>query len=76
MAAATGLLSVFCFAVAVTGYLYRPLGLGLRALFAVIGGLLLYQSIPTDVAGVVLLAAVGLWLRMQSRGLAANGYTG
>ncbi|MSU88615.1 TRAP transporter fused permease subunit [Rhodobacteraceae bacterium 2CG4] len=73
VAAMTGLAAVFCFAVAVTGYLYRPLGTGLRVLFVLAGGLLMYQSLPTDVLGILALAGVSLALRAQSLRPALNG---
>lgn len=75
IATVTGILSVFCFAVAVTGYLYRPLGFGFRALFGLVGVLLMYQSGPTDLVGLLLLAGLGYGLRAQRQRLhpALNG---
>lgn len=73
MAAATGLAAVFCFAVAVTGYFYRPLGPGLRAVFVLAGTLLMYQSLPTDALGILALVGIGMALRAQSLRPALNG---
>lgn len=58
LAVASGVISVFCFAAGIVGWLRRPLGPLPRALLIVAGLLLLYQTLATDIAGLVLL--VGL----------------
>lgn len=63
VAVGTGLLSVFCFSVAVVGYLFAKMNMGLRALFAIIGLTLLYQSWTTDLIGVAVFAGLVLLLR-------------
>lgn len=67
----TGLLSVFCFSVAVVGYFMRPLNIGLRATFAITGLVMMYQSWFTDVIGVAIFAALVLMLRTTTRNKAA-----
>lgn len=62
-AVVTGLLSVFCFSVAVVGYLACRIGLVLRIVFALLGLVLIYQSWVTDIAGVLSLVALVYFLR-------------
>ncbi|MHA6346351.1 TRAP transporter permease [Roseivivax sp. CAU 1761] len=76
LAAASGLAAVFCFAIAVTGYYVRPLNAALRAVFAATGGLLMYQSLPTDIIGIAILAGAGLLLRGRGPRAALNGRSG
>ncbi|WP_371155818.1 TRAP transporter permease [Jannaschia sp. 2305UL9-9] len=63
VAVVTGLLSVFCFSVAVVGYLFAKLPMALRGTFAVVGLTLLYQSWATDLIGVAAFAGLALLLR-------------
>ncbi|WP_347833458.1 TRAP transporter fused permease subunit [uncultured Planktomarina sp.] len=58
MAVVIGLISVFCIAAAVVGYLVRPLGLLGRVVMGAAGVLLMYQSPLTNIAGLAILAGV------------------
>lgn len=59
LAAVSGVVSVYCFAAGTVGWLRGPLGPLGRGLIILAGLLLLYQTLSTDLAGLVLLAA--LW---------------
>jgi TRAP transporter 4TM/12TM fusion protein len=70
LAAASGLVSVFCFAAGIVGWLRRPLGFGLRSLLIAAGLLLLYQTVLTDLAGLALLALA--WFAAARAGRAGD----
>ncbi len=60
LAAASGVISVFCFAAGIVGWLRRPLGLVMRLVLMAAGLLLLYQTLATDLVGLAVLA--GAWV--------------
>ena len=63
MAVASGIVSVFCFAAGIVGWLRRPLGVPSRGLLILAGLLLLYQTLATDLVGLAMLAAIWIALR-------------
>lgn len=63
---ATGLLSVFCFSIAVVGYFQRTLGLNLRIVFAVTGIVMMYQSWLSDAIGIAVFVGLVLVLRARA----------
>ena len=63
VAVVTGLLSVFCFSVAVVGYFMRKLNIGMRAVFALTGLVMMYQSWLSDAVGIAIFAGLVLLLR-------------
>lgn len=63
----TGLLSVFCFSVAVVGYFQRKLGHEMRAIFAVTGLIMMYQSWLSDAVGIAIFAGLVLVLRTGAK---------
>ncbi|WP_018699216.1 TRAP transporter permease [Amorphus coralli] len=65
LAAASGVISVFCFAAGIVGWLRRPLGPAARALLIVAGLMLLYQTMLTDLLGLALLAGLFVVLRPE-----------
>jgi TRAP transporter 4TM/12TM fusion protein len=72
-AAATGLISVFCIAAGVVGYLGRVIGWWQRGMLLLGGGMLLYHSLATDVVGLVILAVI--WALTRRNRLAARQAT-
>ncbi len=69
-AAATGLISVFCIAAGVVGYLGRVIGWWQRGMLLLAGGMLLYHSLATDVVGLLILAVI--WALTSRNRLAAR----
>lgn len=63
---ATGLLAVYLLAVAGEGYFGQPLGPVVRSLAAIAAALLLWSSLPTDIAGIVLALGLLLWARRHA----------
>ena len=67
LAAASGVVSVLCFAAGIVGWLRRPLGLVPRGLLIVAGLMLLYQTIATDIVGLAMLAALFVVLKPEPK---------
>jgi len=65
LAVIVGLISVFCIATAVVGYFLKPLGVLTRVIMAASGLLLMYQSMLTNLIGMVLL--IGVYLLMKRK---------
>ena len=62
----TGLISVFCIAAGVVGYLGGVIAWWQRAMLLFAGVMLLYHSLATDIVGLAILA--GIWaLARRSR---------
>lgn len=72
-AAATGLISVFCIAAGVVGYLGRVIGWWQRGILLLVGGMLLYHSLATDVVGLLILAVI--WALTRRNRLAGRQAT-
>ena len=66
VAVAVGLISVFCIASAVVGYFLKPLNAFERLAMAIIGLLLLYQSLITNLLGFGLLAIIFVLTQRQA----------
>ena len=64
---ATSLVGIFSVAAALNGYLFRPMNILVRILFAAGGLLMMDPSNITDVIGIVVFAAALLWQLMASR---------
>tara|TARA_R110002051_G_scaffold4386_4_gene23402 strand:- start:17880 stop:19778 length:1899 start_codon:yes stop_codon:yes gene_type:complete len=62
----TGLLSVFCFSIAVVGFFQKKLGFGMRTIFAVTGLVMMYQSWLSDLVGIAVFAGLVLFLRANA----------
>ncbi|EJW12118.1 TRAP-type putative transport system, fused permease component [Rhodovulum sp. PH10] len=60
--AASGVISVFCFAAGIVGWLRHPLGIPGRLAMLAAGLLLLYETISTDLVGLAILGA--MWFAM------------
>ncbi|WP_075220307.1 TRAP transporter permease [Acuticoccus yangtzensis] len=67
---ATALVAVYLFATASEAYMFGPIGPAERAVALIAGILILWASIPTDIAGLVLAAALFAWCRWRHRSLA------
>ena len=72
MAVVVGLISVYCIATSVVGYFLQPLGIIGRLAMAACGLLLMYQSMITNIVGLILLAAVFLFIQQRSQSNIGN----